>query len=337
MKKYNFERIKFNEIDTEEYYNFEKKTVFTTLPWLNFVMQDSKVTDFILRICNDKGNFVGYFTGFITKKFGVKILGSPFAGWSTCFMGLDLVDYTDKCQILREVVRFARKTEKISYAEIVDRNISVLEAKHNKLKVSLVNTLQLDINKDNDGLFKQMKTDCRNFIRQFERRGASLEIANPDDSFAEEYYNQLIDVFAKQGMKPTYSLEKVKCLLRNLSNSDEVLCLRVRNPEGESIATSLFFGYNKTFFFWGGASYRSQQSYRPNEYMIWTAMQYWRERGCDTFDMVGVRDYKKKFGSTVESYARITFSYIPFLNLARNIAKKLYFLKLKLKNRGKNK
>jgi CelD/BcsL family acetyltransferase involved in cellulose biosynthesis len=230
-------------------------------------------------------------------------------------------------------VRYAYTTEKVVYIEIIDRNITVEEAQAENINAYPVGTLQLDINKDDAGLFKQMKTDCRNFIRQFERRGATLEIANPDDDFAKDYYEQLIDVFAKQGLVPTYSLEKVKCLLRNLKDSDELLCLRVRNPEGEPIATSLFLGFQKCFFFWGGASYRKQQSFRPNEYMIWTAMKYWREHGCEVFDMVGIRDYKRKFGSHEEYYAKMVFTRYPLLIKGRDLAKKFYFSMLRLKGR----
>lgn len=336
MKNFKFERINLSEINEEEYNNLPEKNIFTTKRWLQFISEDAGVKDFILRICDEDGKFLGYFTGFITKKFGIKILGSPFVGWSTCFMGLDLLDRSNQFEIIRAIVKYAYKNEKVIYVEIIDRKITVDQALEENITAFPVGTLQLDVNKDDAGLFKQMKTDCRNFIRQFERRGATIEIAEPDDDFAKDYYDQLIDVFAKQGMVPTYSLDKVKCLLKNLKGSNEILCLRVRNPEGEPIATSIFVGYQKRFFFWGGASYRTQQHYRPNEYMIWTAMQYWRDRGCEIFDMVGVRDYKRKFGSHEEYYARMTFSRFPLLIKGRDLAQKAYFAILKVKGKRKH-
>ncbi len=333
MKKYAFERVTLDNLNEDEYNSIPGKPVFTTKPWLMFVKEDSRVNEFVLRICDESGTFLGYFTGFLTRKFGIKILGSPFAGWSTCYMGLDLLDRSEELEIIKAVVEYAYREEKVVYAEIIDRDISIEKAAAAKIKAYPVGTLQLDVNKDDAGLFKQMKTDCRNFIRQFERRGAVLEKALPDDEFAKDYFDQLKDVFAKQGMVPTYSIDKVKCLLRNMKDSGAVLCLRVRNPEGEPIATSIFFGYQKTFFFWGGASYRSQQKYRPNEYMIWTAMQYWRQRGCEIFDMVGIRDYKRKFGSHEEYYARMVFSRVPLLVQMRDIAQKAYYFMLKVKGR----
>lgn len=334
---YTFKKINFDTIDIEEFYNIPNKAIFTSIPWLKFLIENNPNAKLlILRITQDE-KFIGYFSGMITVKFGIRLLGSPLPGWSTCFMGLDLLDREDQFNILHAVVNYAYKVERVYYIEIIDRNITVKEAQAKNIKAYSVGTLQLDVNKDEIYLFKQMKTDCRNFIRQFERRGATFEIAEADDTFAEEYYSQLIDVFAKQGMVPTYSLEKVKCLLKNLKDSNEVLCLRVRNPEGDSIASSLFVGFKKTFFFWGGASYRSQQSYRPNEYMIWMAIKYWRERGCETFDMVGIRDYKRKFGSHEEFYARLVFTRLPLLIVGRDIAKLIYFTMLKIKRKIQHK
>lgn len=39
---------------------------------------------------------VGYFTGMIVRKIGLRILGSPFPGWSTDYMGLSLSACVDR-------------------------------------------------------------------------------------------------------------------------------------------------------------------------------------------------------------------------------------------------
>lgn len=321
---YFFEKIDIDSIDENEFNSFRDKTVFTTIPWIKYIEEDSAAEPYILRITDNTG-FKGYFSGLIFKKFGISILGSPFPGWSTCHMGIDTNYDNERIRIIDELIPHIYKNTDCKYIEIVDRHISMDEAKKHGYKIILCDTLEMRINLTDEELFKQMKTDCRNFIRQFERRGARLEIAEPNDEFAEEYYMQLEDVFAKQGLVPTYSCDKVKCLLKNLRDSDEILCLKVISPDDRCIATSIFPGYNEKFFFWGGASYRPDQHFRPNEYMIWTAIKYWREKGCKTFDMVGVRDYKKKFGSHEEQYARIIFEKNKLLGIGRNIAEKMYY------------
>lgn len=326
---YEFEQIDLTKINHNEFNHIENKSIFTTIEWIRFIEEDSNAKPIILRILKDN-MFIGYFSALMINKFGFKILASPFSGWSTCFMGFDIIQ-DSKIDILHDLKHYLFKEFKCSYIEIIDRDISIAEAKSGGFNCTPISTLELEIDRSDDELFKVFKSDCRNFIRQFERRGAILEEAIANDEFAEEYYEQLKDVFAKQGMVPTYSVEKVKKLLKHLSKTNRLLCLRVRSPEGISIATSIFFGYNNKFFFWGGASLRPYQNYRPNEYMIWYAIRYWRSRGCKVFDMVGVRDYKRKFGSVEIEYAKITISRYKILISLRNLAKEVYFLMLKMK------
>lgn len=319
-----FEKLTLEKIDEFEFNSIATKSVFTTIPWIKYILEDnSNASPIVLRITDDN-DFVGYFSSVFVKKFGFRIIGSPFRGWSTCYMGFDVVDNEQKLNILKELKEYLYVNYKYHYLEIIDRDIPVEEAK-SLYTVKIADTLELDIDKTDDELFKVFKTDCRNFIRQFERRGATLEIAEPNDEFAEEYYNELKDVFAKQNLVPTYTSTKVKTLLRNLKDSNEVLCLRVKDPDGNKIATSIFFGFNNKFFFWGGASLRGTQHYRPNEYMIWTAIKYWRGRGVKTFDMVGVRDYKKKFGSEYREYPCIIITSRLLLFLRDN-AERLFFI-----------
>lgn len=326
---YKIEEVKLSSINKDEFNNFADKSIFTTVEWIKFVEEDSVAEPVTLRILKDD-TFIGYFSALMVKKFGIKIIASPFSGWSTCFMGFDMAG-GQRIDIIRDLSNHLFKTFNCSYIEIIDRAISVDQARALGLEYASVSTLELEINKSDEELFKGFETDCRNYIRQFERRGASLEKAIPNDDFAEEYYEQLKDVFAKQGMVPTYSVDKVKRLLKHLSKTDMLLCLRVRSPEGLSIGTSIFLGYNNKFFFWGGASLRPYQRYRPNEYMIWYAIKYWRDRGCSIFDMVGVRKYKKKFGPSEKKYAKLIIPKYKILILFTYFAKKTYFCMLKVK------
>lgn len=326
--KYEFTQIEWTQLNVAEFHSLPDKTVLTTKEWIEFIIEDSEAVPFIIRITQGL-KFVGYFSSLIVKKFGVKILGSPFPGWSTPFMGFDLNEGYVREEILLELIPFIIKETGCVFVQISDRKFDFdkLKAiqKDLDIVVSKSETLELGIEGDDVLQYKKMKTDCRNFIKQFERRGALIEEAEPDDSFAEEYYKQLEDVFAKQNLVPTYTVEKVKRLLKHLADSGMVYCLRVKNPDGEKIASSIYPGFNKKMFFWGGASLRSNQHYRPNEYMLYKAMSYWRNRGCVEFDMVGNRGYKKKFGSWEVHYPSITYAKYRWLIKAKTYAAKLYY------------
>lgn len=327
---YSFEKIEYETFRETSIEQFPNKTIYTTLDWYEFLIQDSHIKPVIIKIYRDRKE-IGYFYGGEIKKFGIKIIASPFSGWSTCWMGFELATEDNKYEVLDALSKFLFKKLHYIYGEIIDRDFTEEKAQERGYSCETFPTLELKIDKTDEELFKNFKTDCRNFIRQFERRGASIEIATPDDKFAEEYYDQLIDVFAKQKLRPSYSLDKVKRIMYTLGKTDKILCLRVRDPEGNSIASSIFFGFNQKCFFWGGASYREHQHYRPNEYMIWTAIKYWRERGCNTLDMVGDRAYKRKFGPEQCNYSLIYITRYPILITMRNFAKKVYWKFLEIK------
>jgi len=328
---YIFETIPIDEVNIEEFNHFENKSIFTTIPWIRFIAKDNDAIPIIIRVSDARG-FIGYFSGLVTTKFGIKVFGSPFRGWSTCFMGFDLTNRDNIIKVLPTLVDYLFKSTKCLYIEYVERGLSLQDIPSIPFKTRVVDTLELVIeNKSDDDLFSGFKGDCRTFINQFEKRGASIEEALPNDVFAQEYYDQLKDVFKKQGLIPTYTLAKVENLLEYLKDSGKLLCLRVNDPSGKSIASSIFLGYKNKFFFWGGASYSDSQIYRPNEYMIWHAIRYWRDRGMNIFDMVGVRDYKLKFGSQKKEYVSIIIAKYTILIHMRDLAEKLFFAYIKVK------
>src|SRR4029077_5794916 len=87
-----------------------------------------------------------------------------------------------------------------------------------------------DLTQSEDALYKRMSDSCRWSIRKAERCGVRIEEAN-DEGFAEEYYEQLKEVFAKQNLLPTYSLDRVRKLIHHIPRS-RLLLLRARDKSG---------------------------------------------------------------------------------------------------------
>lgn len=332
---YSFELIDIDKVDISEYYNFEKKSPFTTLPWIRFLMEDNNAQPVIIRITEDN-ELIGYFTGLTVKKFGVKIFGSPFKGWGTCYMGYDLHDYSLIVKILEPTIKFIFTHTKCLYIELTERNLGVDKINDIKQKTEVFTTLEIDINKSDEEFFRSIKRDCRKYINQFEKRGATIEIAEPDEAFAAELYDQLCDVFAKQKLVPTYSLNKIIVFLKNLKDSGMLLCLRVRDLRGKSIASFVYYGKNEKCFGWCNGSYREFQHYRPNEYMVWHGLRILRDRGYEIFDYAGVREYKYKWNPREVQYLRVMVAKYPILIRLRNIAQETFWLLLKIKGYMKN-
>ena len=328
---FNFRVVDIDSLSEKETEAIFGENLFTTKEWINFIKIDSKASPLIIEISLDRA-LAGYLYGLTFSKFGIKIFGSPFNGWSTCYMGLRL-DAGDKLMAIKDAVKFLFDNCGVLYVEITDRTISVDDAISYGMHTEKLGTLELNLESVNtdEELMSLFRPKCRNLIRQFEKRGAHIEIADPNDDFVDEYYDQLKDVFAKQGLVPTYSRDKIYNLVRIMGPTGNMLCLRVKDPDGKSIATSIFFGYGKIFYFFGGASYRDGQHYLPNEYMIWSAIKYFRAKGCTCFDMVGIRDYKRKFGSSEQYYPKLKFAKYNCLISMRDLAQKIFFIILRVK------
>jgi len=85
--KPSFHRVDLASIDEKELDAFSDRIVFQTRPWVNFVARTQNAEPVIAGLRGDNET-LGYFTGLIVKKFGFKILGSSFPGWSTPVYGL---------------------------------------------------------------------------------------------------------------------------------------------------------------------------------------------------------------------------------------------------------
>jgi len=291
--------ITFHKIDTgdvpwQELDQYDDRSVFQTLPWLNFVAESQGAEPLIVKIV-ETGKTLGYFTGLIVKKLGIKILGSPFNGWTTTYMGFNLLPDASEHEILEAFPEFVFNELGCRILQISERRFTEMEFSNSSYSVINYRNLEIDLTKSEDELFSKMASAKRRGIRKASKSGISIEEVS-DIDFADDYYAQLEEVFAKRSLKPTYSKERVIALIRNLQPSGQLLLLRVRDSDGQCIATGIFPAFNDTMLFWGGASWRKFQHYRPNEYMFWYAMKYWKKQGMKTFNLGGWADYKKQYG-----------------------------------------
>ena len=142
--------------------------------------------------------------------------------------------------------------------------------------------------------------------------------------FADEYYEQLLDVFEKQGRRPPYDVERVRHLIRLLEPTGNLLMLRAVGPEGERMATAIFPFRDGFAYFWGGASWRRHQIHRPNEPIFWHAIRHFKERGIPLLDLGGGGDFKRKFGPQERHIPIMRRSRVPGLMAARDLAAKFY-------------
>jgi predicted N-acyltransferase len=259
----------------------------------------------------------------IIRKAGLRILGSPFPGWTTDYMGLVLSARTDRRAAVLALINFALRELRCVHLEVMDRNLTMSDLDGLDLQHRVYRGFEIDLTRDENELFANMTSACRRCIRKAEKEGVLVEEAH-DQRFVEEYYAQLQDVFAKQGLVPTYGIERVRQLIAHVHSSGNLLLLRARDRQRRCIATGIFLHMNGVMYFWGGASWRQYQPLRPNEAIQWAAINVGKKKGLHTYDMGGGGEYKRKYGGSEIEVPWFRKSKYVWIRYMRDMAERIH-------------
>jgi CelD/BcsL family acetyltransferase involved in cellulose biosynthesis len=298
---------------------FADRVVFQTREWLEFLARTQRAQPLVAAVMDGREH-VGYFTGMVIRRFGIRILGSPFPGWTTESMGFNLIDGVDRRDAAAALIPFAFRTLGCAHLELKDRRLQADDLRSLGFTSEPTLTFEVDLADDDDAIFGRMSSACRRAVRRGQKVGVTVEQAT-GTGFAGEYYAQLVQVFARQSLVPPYGVDRVQALIDCLEPTGRLLLLRARSREGRPIATAIFPAFNGTAYFWGGASVRAHQFLRPNEAIFWYAMRYWRARGVTALDLGGGGDYKRKYGPSELRLPFFRRSRFPGLSVLREVAR----------------
>jgi hypothetical protein len=314
---YRFERLDIKRSDwSAKIQALEAGTIFQTPAWLAF-LSATQHGEAVAAVLKEGHSDIGCFTGMIIRKAGLRILGSPFPGWTSDYMGLALSPRTDRRAALQALINFAFQDLRCVHLEVMDRNVALSDLDGLDVQHRMYRGYEIDLTTNETELFAQMTSACRRCVRKAKKEGIVVEEAH-DLQFADEYYAQLQDVFAKQHRLPTYDCERVRQLINYVHPTGHLLLLRACDRYGRCIATGIFPHMNGVMYFWGGASWRSHQGLRPNEALQWEAMKIGKSRGFHTYDMGGGGEYKKKYGGAeiaVPWFRKSKYSWLRYMRV----------------------
>ncbi len=290
----NFEQIGFDEANWETAAQIGGMNIFQSKPWLNFLTERQPLKPVIAQI-QENGKRCGFFTGLIVEKFGLRILGSPFRGWTTYFMGFNLQPGVAPRPILEAFPHFVFHELGCQYLEVVDPLLKESDFSGLCCHSEHLPWYSLDLRPSESTLFANMKHTCRTNIRQACKNELTIrQVFNLE--FAEEYYAQYTEVMRRHALQPAFGLRTVQLMLKHLLPTGNLLLVRADLPNGECIATGLFLAFERMAVFWGAASHNEYQHLRPNEYLTWRGIQLLKARGVETLHFGGYAgQYKEKF------------------------------------------
>jgi hypothetical protein len=318
-----FKTVDIADIDWAALDQYADRTCSQRKSWIDYLIRIGAGTPVFARL-EDGGKEMGWFTGMRRRYYGVPVLGSPLPGWNTAFMGLNLVPGVPRKDALVALSRYAFLSQKCVYVEISDVVTDTDSARAAGFVTAPSTGYVSDLSLSEDELLARMTSACRRCIKKATREGVIVEEASPE-GFAAEFHEQLTNVFAHQGRGPTYSRERVEALVDCVYPSGDLLLLRARTREGQSIATAVFCGFGYYSSFWGNGSIRDMLHLRPNQVIHWYAMRYWKARGVRYHAWGGGGSYKESYGPEPLQYLRSYKGAVPGLAQIRQPAAKLYY------------
>lgn len=335
-----FERIQLDRAAWEKAWgSFPDRIVFQSPAWISFLAEHLNAEP-VLAALKDGNETIGHFTGLMFRKFGLRILGSPFRGWSTPYIGFNLLPGVPRRLAAEALPRFALKDLGCIHYEVTDAYLAKPDIEG--LPVTQIDhpTIEVDLTQSEDVILGRMASVCRRNLRHAEKAGVKIEEAS-DPEFADEYIAQYHDVMAKQGLVAHFGADRFRAMIRHVHPTGRLLLLRARDAEGRCIATGIYPAANEFAFYNNGSSWRQYQKLRPNELLHWHAMKHWKQRGVRSYNMEGIMAFKQKFGghqTSVPMYYQSRYKLLGQLRAsAMPIAKTAFKLAYRVKSLGRAK
>ncbi len=121
--KYRFERLDIQQVRWEDLAGCLDHTIYQRHEWLTFIAH-AQHAEPVVAVIKEGDRTVGYFTGLIVQRMGMRILGSPCPGWSTDYMGFALGPGASRRSALQGLFVFAFEQLHCVHLELMDRNLT---------------------------------------------------------------------------------------------------------------------------------------------------------------------------------------------------------------------
>jgi len=309
---------------------FDSKGLFHQSAWLDFIKRTQRGEQVLLKI-EESNKIIGYFPCFILRKGPFKILGSPCIGWTTNFMGPVVNKDFNQIDFLDALDKYC-KSQKIDHLEFSNPIFDPKIVRHQGFQCREGITYAVELSPKEEFMWKNLKKkSCRWAIHKAQKNNLIVEDTN-DPRIINEYYSQLIEVFARQKLIPTYQYKRPEILFNSLKKHNLLFSLRIKY-KSQTIATGLFPYDNRCVYFWGGASWSKFRHFCPNDLLHWELMKMAGEIGILRYDMGNGSSFKSKFGGKLTPIYHWYKSYNPLAKIARSLYKYQFQILQKLKGR----
>jgi CelD/BcsL family acetyltransferase involved in cellulose biosynthesis len=272
------------------------------------------------------GEVVGASPGLVTRLGPLRLYGSPLPGWQTPSMGPVFDPQRIQTEeLVAALLAFLEDRHGIHHVELLSDSLDGAAMKRLGFRPESVPTYRAQLYPDDEKrTFLGLKDSARRNVRRGSKLGLTIHFEQPEN-FVAEHYAQLREVFVRGGNTVSFGEDRVREFVRHMQAAGTLLAASASLPDGISIATGLFTIDCNELLLWSWAHRTQYRWFRPTELMTWSVMQRAMAAGCDTFDFMGLGDFKAKFGAELDmTKQRWVRSRYRWLTSARDLAERGY-------------
>jgi hypothetical protein len=272
------------------------------------------------------GEVVGAIPGLLVRLGLLRLYGSPLPGWQTPAMGpvFDPARVSTD-DLVGALVPYLERRHHVHHVELLSGDLDARAMQALGFRGEGVPTYRARLYPGDEArMMKALKESARRNIRRAAKLGLVARIED-DEAFAAEHYAQLREVFVRGGNTVSFGRERAQEFFRHMRAAGKLLAVSVYLPEGVNIATGLFTIDGRELLLWSWAHRTAHRWFRPTELLTWTVMTRAMAAGCETFDFMGLGDFKTKFGAELDvTKYRWVRSRYRWLARARDFAERGY-------------
>jgi len=181
------ERLEPAQVGWHELDAFADRNVYQTRDWLSFIATTQQAEPVVAAV-KQRSETVGFFTGAIVTRYRIRILGSPFRGWTTGYRGFNLREGVSRRSAVEALLAFAFRNLSCMHLELRDRPLRLEDVGGLGFDFSPKTSFVVDLQPPENEIFARMKRNCLRAIRKTEKVGVAIEeadvLASADENYA---------------------------------------------------------------------------------------------------------------------------------------------------------
>ncbi len=254
-------------------------------------------------IFEKNGEIVGCLPGLVSDVGPFRLFGSPPPASQSVSMGPTYSpERVTTAELMEVAIPFLENQLGVHHMEIMSPDLDPATMLGLGFRGESWPTYRAQLFPGEEGrAFRTLKDSARRNVTRAKKLGLQVRFET-DMAFVDEHYDQIKEVYVRGGHAVNFRQQRVLHCFRSLRDAGNLLAVSVYLPDGRTnIATGIFSVEGKELLLWTWAHRIQHRWHRPTELMTWSVMQRAMSLGCATFDLMGLGDFKTKFGAELDN------------------------------------